>query len=517
VSTVLWVGTVQFPDFRSHVFSSAALLAGVCCILLTSANLGLRWFRWHFLIRHFSHKVTTRDSFAAYLSTLPAIATPFCVGELVRVVVVRKRFNAHTSFLVRVWLAERLMDLGVLGTFFLWTTQGRWGALSWLGLVFFALGVFRLAMAERNSGRLLLSTTITLGSTILAWLLPIGGLHLTLRLLGSPIELGTAIRTFSAGTLFGGATGLPLGVFVTGSTMIHELVLEGVASATGILAILVYRATTAWYAVVLGLVSLVIYRKRLVAMLRGSPEAHFDEIAGDYESEIPEHVRERLLERKISLIEKKLGDFGLAPGAHGLDLGCGQGWYLAALRRRGFVVDGVDYSAGQLARARVHLASLGQDEGVLVQADAQALPFPDDSLDFVYSINAMHHILSSEVQVRALREVIRVLRPGGVFVLHEINTTNPIFRLYIGYLFPLLKKIDEGTEEWLVPGALPAVTGGHWSTNVSYFTFLPDFGPRLLQRMFTPLERWLERSALRRFSAHYQACLEKPSRDGETN
>ena len=50
--------------------------------------------------------------------------------------------------------------------------------------------------------------------------------------------------------------------------------------------------------------------------------------------------------------------------------------------------------------------------------------------------------------------------------------------------------------------------------DVRYFTFLPDFVPRPIVRLLTPIERWLEASALRAYSAHYMAVLEKaPQRD----
>lgn len=142
-----------------------------------------------------------------------------------------------------------------------------------------------------------------------------------------------------------------------------------------------------------------------------------------------------------------------------------------------------------------------------------ALPYADNTFDFAYSINALHHILNPEGQAQALREVVRVLKPGGVFVLHEMNTYNPLFRLYMGYLFPLLKKIDEGNEVWLLPHKLERVPGARWLPDKAYFTFMPDFVPSSVQRWFAGIERWLETSRFRRLSAHYQACLAKDSTD----
>jgi ubiquinone/menaquinone biosynthesis C-methylase UbiE len=300
-----------------------------------------------------------------------------------------------------------------------------------------------------------------------------------------------------------------LGVSITGSAMIHELMQFGMTARDGVVTILVVRAGTAWFAVCLGLASLVVYRRRLGRLLRGEVGAHFDEIAESYGDEIPAHVRELLLAKKVRHIDASLVEHGLSRGAHGLDLGCGQGWYLAELTRMGYRVDGADYSAGQLEKAAQHLRDGGHGEALFVQADAQALPFADASYDFVYSINAMHHILSAQAQISALREIVRVLRPGGVFVLHEINTRNPLFRFYMGYVFPLLRQIDEGNEQWIRPDSLPIVGGAIWSSDVKYFTFIPDFSPSIGQGWLGAMEGWLERSRWRRNSAHFQSCLVK--------
>ena len=214
-------------------------------------------------------------------------------------------------------------------------------------------------------------------------------------------------------------------------------------------------------------------------------EYHFDVIAHEYEEQIPRHIRERLLAKKIALMRASVAAAGIGGGAAGLDLGCGQGWYLGALSGLGFRMHGIDYSAGH---RKLRERRPGNADGrsrlrlrLSRQADAQALPFPDGSFDFAYSINAFHHLPSRAAQERAVREIVRVLRPGGVFILHEINTQNPVFRLYVGYLFPLIKQIDEGTERWILPSELPPAPGATWTPELQYFTFTPDFVPIALQ------------------------------------
>jgi SAM-dependent methyltransferase len=137
------------------------------------------------------------------------------------------------------------------------------------------------------------------------------------------------------------------------------------------------------------------------------------------------------------------------------------------------------------------------------------IPAADDSHDFAYVINVLHHLSSVEEQRLAFAELVRVLRPGGVLFVHEINTRNILFRFYMGYVFPSLNCIDEGVERWLLPHWLAVYTDLPVA-DIRYFTFLPDFLPRRLVRLLTPIERLLEASPLGAYSAHYMAVLRKP-------
>ncbi|MEE8508973.1 MAG: hypothetical protein V3T07_07910, partial [Myxococcota bacterium] len=51
-------------------------IAVAAIAMLSSVNLAIRWFRWHFLTRRYLQSVPTRTSLAIYFGTLPAFATP---------------------------------------------------------------------------------------------------------------------------------------------------------------------------------------------------------------------------------------------------------------------------------------------------------------------------------------------------------------------------------------------------------------------------------------------------------
>ncbi|HEY2043535.1 MAG TPA: class I SAM-dependent methyltransferase [Jatrophihabitans sp.] len=102
------------------------------------------------------------------------------------------------------------------------------------------------------------------------------------------------------------------------------------------------------------------------------------------------------------------------PYASALELGCGTGFFLLNLKLAGVIESGhvTDLSPGMVEVATGNAAKLGLDiEGRV--ADAESIPYPDDSFDLVVGHAVLHHIPDVE---QALREVLRVLKPGGRFV-----------------------------------------------------------------------------------------------------
>jgi SAM-dependent methyltransferase len=113
-------------------------------------------------------------------------------------------------------------------------------------------------------------------------------------------------------------------------------------------------------------------------------------------------------EPPFSLVPWVLDGAGLTGGEAVLDVGCGNGAYLAELTGRGHrgPVVGVDASAGMLAAVPVAVP--------LVVGGAQRLPFRSGGFDVVLAPHVLHHVPDRR---QAASELRRVVRPGGCCVV----------------------------------------------------------------------------------------------------
>lgn len=125
---------------------------------------------------------------------------------------------------------------------------------------------------------------------------------------------------------------------------------------------------------------------------------------------------------KMNLFHSKLSrwgfrNLGVVKGARALDVGCGGGRNVARLRRYldgGFSV-GVDLSPLSVAEARRWNApALLSGKSVILEGGADVLPFRDDFFDVVTAFETIYYWPDLD---RCFKEVYRVLRPGGVFMI----------------------------------------------------------------------------------------------------
>lgn len=93
-----------------------------------------------------------------------------------------------------------------------------------------------------------------------------------------------------------------------------------------------------------------------------------------------------------------------------LDIGCGNGKYLAFLKSLCFSTDGIDSSPTAVAMTKEVL----NDNSNIILADVYEYKLPKEQYDLVISIAAIHHGLKAQVR-RAIKKIYPALLPGGSF------------------------------------------------------------------------------------------------------
>ena len=156
----------------------------------------------------------------------------------------------------------------------------------------------------------------------------------------------------------------------------------------------------------------------------------FDAYADEYAALIRDPIRERFaatnrffFERKIQVIRRFYKGRGIdTQKLSWLDVGCGQGDLLRLGKTRFASTIGTDPSAKMLESC--------SDLEVRLQSSPERLPFDNNSFDFVTAVCVYHHV-PEERRLLFSGEVLRLLKPGGIFCVIEHNPLNPVTRLIV--------------------------------------------------------------------------------------
>lgn len=139
-------------------------------------------------------------------------------------------------------------------------------------------------------------------------------------------------------------------------------------------------------------------------------------------------LRSSLVSKK-RVTERLVAALALAGGERVLDAGCGLGLALIACAKKLTTGKAVgidlwaakDLSTNNPEATRANAAAEGVADRVEVMSgDITRLPFPDASFDVVVSMTVIHNIPSREARDQALRELVRVLKPGGRIAIFDL-------------------------------------------------------------------------------------------------
>ncbi|HBB32224.1 MAG TPA: hypothetical protein DDZ80_23710 [Cyanobacteria bacterium UBA8803] len=132
----------------------------------------------------------------------------------------------------------------------------------------------------------------------------------------------------------------------------------------------------------------------------------------------------------IRLEEWHINALGLSPELNNkniLEVGCGVGDFALYLSDQKAAITAVDFSEKAIELAK-QKAQIQNKQVEFIVADAQNLPFPDNSFDLVFSCECLEHVPNPQL---ALTEMQRVLKPSGKLILTTENYSNAMLLYWL--------------------------------------------------------------------------------------
>lgn len=142
---------------------------------------------------------------------------------------------------------------------------------------------------------------------------------------------------------------------------------------------------------------------------------YFDTVAGQWDK-----MRQGFFSDKVREFALKMAD--VQPGRVAADLGAGTGFLTEELLRRGLRVIAIDQSEEMIKYMQGKFQ--GSNRLELRQGDALNLPLDDAAVDYAFANMYLHHIESPS---EAIIEMARILKPGGVMVITDLDEHNHEF------------------------------------------------------------------------------------------
>jgi SAM-dependent methyltransferase len=229
-------------------------------------------------------------------------------------------------------------------------------------------------------------------------------------------------------------------------------------------------------------------------------EAEFDKFAAEYRDIHAANIKlsgedpEYFAEYKIKDIAADLARAGRKLDARVLDFGAGVGYSIPFFRRHmpGARVTCLDVSKRSLAIG----AAKYSGDAEFRHFDGASIPYAAESFDVTLASCVFHHIPHAE-HVGLLREIRRVLKPGGALFVFEHNPLNPLTRRAVNTC-----AFDENAVLIMAPAMRArALDAGFEAAPIKYRIFFPA-----MLRGLRPLERRLTWLPL---GAQYYVCARK--------
>lgn len=262
-------------------------------LLLSYLNYHTRFLKWDYYLRLLNIKLPWKDSYGIFMSGLIMSITPGKMGELLKTYIVKKITGEPISKSAPIVFAERITDfisvvllalIGAIvydygkviviatGIFFLLTVyviSNKVLALKLISFIkritFLKKYIFSIESAYQSSYDMLRPIPLIkmVSLSIISWFFECLGFYIILINFGMEISLMWAVFAYAFATIIGSITMLPAGLGVTDGSLTFLIIREGFPQDLAVAATIIIRAATLWFAILVGIVSLLLYQKRI--------------------------------------------------------------------------------------------------------------------------------------------------------------------------------------------------------------------------------------------------------------
>lgn len=190
--------------------------------------------------------------------------------------------------------------------------------------------------------------------------------------------------------------------------------------------------------------------------------------------------------RRVTMLTKHL-----QPGMKVLELGCGTGLFTAEFAQTGAELTALDISEDLLAQARCRVKS---SNVTFVNGNAYSTGFEDNSFDAIIGSSVLHHL---DLE-KAMKEIHRLLKPGGNATFTEPNMLNPQIALQKNIPYLKRKLGDSPDETAFFAGQMRHLLRRHDFTEIQItpFDFLHPALPAKSLNIMNPFSLMLEKIPL---------------------
>jgi uncharacterized protein (TIRG00374 family) len=294
IGAILYLSISIYIDFQSVIeaFTSFNIFLIPLLLLLSYLNYFTRFLKWHYYLRILKIGTKFWDSFLIFMSGLIMSVTPGKFGELLKSYMLKKINNEPISKTAPIVLVERITDflsllfIAIIGGYIF--NIGLYliiiTTIAFLILVLILSNKTISNILFRNLARIkylrkilpnieeaykssfemmkIKPLILMFFLSLLSWFFEFLGFYVVLNEYNPEITLFWSSFTYAFSTIIGSITLLPGGLGVTDGSLTFLLVNDGFSTNTAVASTFIIRVVTLWFAVFVGIISVIIYQRK---------------------------------------------------------------------------------------------------------------------------------------------------------------------------------------------------------------------------------------------------------------